>query len=63
MIFPRLRHQSEYLHAHDKFYLQSKARLTRTGVGAFASLSETFEYALDGIDFMSDKPEAKVKSG
>lgn len=32
-----------------------------TGVGAFASLSETFEYAPDGIDFMSDKLNAKVK--
>jgi hypothetical protein len=32
-----------------------------TGVGAFASLSETFEYAPDGIDFMSDKLDAKVK--
>jgi beta-xylosidase len=32
-----------------------------TGVGAFASLSETFEYAPDGIDFMSDKLEAKVE--
>lgn len=31
-----------------------------TGVGAFASLSESFEYAPDGIDFMSDKLEAKV---
>lgn len=31
-----------------------------TGVGAFASLSETFEYAPDGIDFMSDKLDAKV---
>ncbi|MBN2611746.1 MAG: family 43 glycosylhydrolase [Bacteroidales bacterium] len=32
-----------------------------TGVGAFASLSETFEYAPDGIDFMSDKLNAKVE--
>jgi hypothetical protein len=32
-----------------------------TGVGAFASLSETFEYAPDGIDFMSDKLNVKVK--
>jgi len=32
-----------------------------TGVGAFASLSESFEYAPDGIDFMSDKLDAKVK--
>ncbi len=32
-----------------------------TGVGAFASLSETFEYAPDGIDFMSDKLNAKAK--
>lgn len=32
-----------------------------TGVGAFASLSETFEYAPDGIDFMSDKINAKVE--
>lgn len=31
-----------------------------TGVGAFASLSETFEYAPDGIDFMSNKLAAKV---
>ncbi|WP_209331165.1 family 43 glycosylhydrolase [Lunatimonas salinarum] len=31
-----------------------------TGVGAFASLSETFEYAPDGIDFMSNKLNAKV---
>jgi len=31
-----------------------------TGVGAFASLSESFEYAPDGIDFMSDKLDAKV---
>lgn len=35
--------------------------LEGTGVGAFASLSETFEYAPDGIDFMSDKLDAKVK--
>ncbi len=32
-----------------------------TGVGAFASLSETFEYAPDGIDFMSEKLDAKVE--
>ncbi len=32
-----------------------------TGVAAFASLSETFEYAPDGIDFMSDKLNAKVE--
>ena len=32
-----------------------------TGVGAFASLSKTFEYAPDGIDFMSDKLNAKVE--
>jgi len=32
-----------------------------TGVGAFASLSETFEYAPDGIDFMSDKLNVKVE--
>jgi hypothetical protein len=32
-----------------------------TGVGAFASLSETFEYAPDGIDFMPDKLNAKVQ--
>jgi len=32
-----------------------------TGVGAFASLSETFEYAPDGIDFMSDRLEAKAE--
>jgi hypothetical protein len=32
-----------------------------TGVGAFASLSETFEYAPDGIDFMTDKLHAKVE--
>jgi hypothetical protein len=32
-----------------------------TGVGAFASLSETFEYAPDGIDFMSDKLDIKVE--
>ena len=32
-----------------------------TGVGSFASLSETFEYAPDGIDFMSDKLNAKVE--
>ncbi|WP_162417807.1 family 43 glycosylhydrolase [Cyclobacterium roseum] len=32
-----------------------------TGVGAFASLSETFEFAPDGIDFMSNKLNAKVK--
>jgi hypothetical protein len=31
-----------------------------TGVAAFASLSETFEFAPDGIDFMSDKLDAKV---
>ncbi|SHM98261.1 Glycosyl hydrolases family 43 [Cyclobacterium lianum] len=31
-----------------------------TGVAAFASLSETFEYAPDGIDFMSNKLNAKV---
>ncbi len=34
--------------------------LEGTGVGAFASLSKTFEYAPDGIDFMSDKLDAKV---
>jgi len=32
-----------------------------TGVAAFASLSETFEFAPDGIDFMSDKLDAKVE--
>jgi hypothetical protein len=32
-----------------------------TGVGAFASLSKTFEFAPDGIDFMTDKLEAKVE--
>ena len=32
-----------------------------TGVGAFASLSKTFEYAPDGIDFMSDKLDAKIE--
>ncbi|MBD0831620.1 family 43 glycosylhydrolase [Aestuariibaculum sediminum] len=32
-----------------------------TGVAAFASLSETFEYAPDGVDFMSDKLNVKVK--
>lgn len=32
-----------------------------TGVGAFASLSKTFEYAPDGIDFMSDKLGVKVE--
>ncbi|MGM0376690.1 MAG: family 43 glycosylhydrolase [Bacteroidota bacterium] len=32
-----------------------------TGVGAFASLSKTFEYAPDGIDFTSDKLDAKVE--
>lgn len=32
-----------------------------TGVGAFASLSETFEYAPDGINFMTDKLDAKVE--
>lgn len=31
-----------------------------TGVAAFASLSETFEYAPDGIDFMSNKLNVKV---
>jgi hypothetical protein len=30
-----------------------------TGVAAFASLSETFEYAPDGIDFMSNKLNGK----
>lgn len=32
-----------------------------TGVGSFASLSETFEYAPNGVDFMSDKLNVKVK--
>ncbi len=32
-----------------------------TGVGAFASLSKTFEYAPDGVDFMSDKFNAEVE--
>ena len=32
-----------------------------TGVGALASLSSTFEYAPDGIDFMSNKIEIKVE--
>jgi beta-xylosidase len=32
-----------------------------TGVAAFASLSETFEYAPNGINFMADKLNAKVK--
>ena len=32
-----------------------------TGVGALASLSSTFEYAPDGIDFMSNKMEIKVE--
>jgi len=32
-----------------------------TGVGALASLSSTFEYAPDGIDFISDKLAVKVE--
>lgn len=32
-----------------------------TGIGAFASLTETFEYAPDGIDFMSKKLGVKVE--
>jgi hypothetical protein len=31
------------------------------GVGALAALSSTFEYAPDGIDFMSNKMEIKVE--
>ena len=33
-----------------------------TGVAALASLSSTFEYAADGIDFLSDKLGAKVEN-
>ena len=33
-----------------------------TGVGALASLSNTFEYAPDGIDFLSNKLGVKVKN-
>jgi len=33
-----------------------------TGVGALASLSSTFEYAPDGIDFLSNKLGLKVKN-
>lgn len=32
-----------------------------TGIGALASLSSTFEYAPDGIDFLSNKLAVKVK--
>ena len=33
-----------------------------TGIGALASLSSTFEYAPDGIDFMSNKLAVKVEN-
>ncbi|MFT7031599.1 MAG: beta-xylosidase [Cyclobacteriaceae bacterium] len=33
-----------------------------TGIGALASLSNTFEYAPDGIDFVSNKINVKVKN-
>ncbi|XOV93524.1 MAG: family 43 glycosylhydrolase [Bacteroidota bacterium] len=33
-----------------------------TGIGALASLSNTFEYAPDGVDFMSNKLNLKVKN-
>lgn len=32
----------------------------RTGVAALASISSTLEYALDGIDFDTNKPNAKI---
>jgi beta-xylosidase len=33
-----------------------------TGIGMLASLSSTFEYAPDGVDFLSDKLAVKVKN-
>jgi hypothetical protein len=33
-----------------------------TGIGALASLSSTFEYAPDGIDFMSNRLAVKVEN-
>ncbi len=33
-----------------------------TGIGALASLSNTFEYAPDGVDFISDKLNLKVQN-
>jgi hypothetical protein len=33
-----------------------------TGIGALASLSKTFEYAPDGIDFMSNKLGVKASN-